>query len=74
MLKPVVRRMPAEDVDALLEALRRRGGGWAEAFGDWHRPGVLGRFGGRWRGRGGRAPGAAYGPGDIERPGEEPGR
>ncbi|MFF5126639.1 GTPase-associated protein 1-related protein [Streptomyces syringium] len=74
VLKPVVRRMPAEDVDALLESLRRRGGGWAEAFGDWHRPGVLGRLGGRWRGRGGRAPGPAYGPGDIERPGEEHGR
>ncbi|GGR30428.1 GTPase-associated protein 1-related protein [Streptomyces netropsis] len=74
VLKPVVRRMPAEDVDALLESLRRRGGGWAEAFGDWHRPGVLGRLGGRWRGRGGRTPGPAYGPGDIERPGEEHGR
>ncbi|MEU1778560.1 GTPase-associated protein 1-related protein [Streptomyces abikoensis] len=73
VLRPVVRRMPAEDVDELLGDLRRRGGPWASAFQDWNRPGVLGRISGRWRARGGNRPGTAgaRGPGDIEPPREE---
>ncbi|MFF4222151.1 GTPase-associated protein 1-related protein [Streptomyces abikoensis] len=73
VLRPVVRRMPAEDVDALLRDLRRRGGPWASAFQDWNRPGVLSRISGRWRARGGNRQGTAgaRGPGDIEPPTEE---
>ncbi|GHF37500.1 GTPase-associated protein 1-related protein [Streptomyces morookaense] len=73
VLRPVVRRMPAEDVEALLARLRRRGGPWAGQFEDWNRPGVLGRVAGRWRARSvSRNGGAAgRGPGDIEPTGEE---
>ncbi|WP_414167522.1 GTPase-associated protein 1-related protein [Streptoverticillium reticulum] len=67
VLRPVVRRMPAEDVEALLASLRRRGGPWAEQFRDWNRPGVLSRVTGRWRARNGNR----HGPGDIEPPREE---
>ncbi|MGK5637170.1 GTPase-associated protein 1-related protein [Streptomyces sp. URMC 126] len=73
VLRPVVRRMPAEDVDALRERLRQRGGPWAARFEEWERPGVLGRFGSRWRGRGGKRPGGAngHGAGDIQPPRDE---
>ncbi len=51
VLRPEVRRMSTEDVEEIRRTLRQVGGPWAEIFHEWDRFGVLGRLGGRWRGR-----------------------
>ncbi|MEV4440804.1 GTPase-associated protein 1-related protein [Streptomyces sp. NPDC049577] len=57
VLRPEVRRMPAEEIEEMLHCLRQVGAEWVEAFQEWNRLGVLGRltglsaFGGRRRSR-----------------------
>ncbi|MEU1403638.1 GTPase-associated protein 1-related protein [Streptomyces sp. NPDC005728] len=69
VLRPVVRALPAEDLGAVEEALRRTGRGRLDAYLAWNRPGALGRLAGRLTGRGRREERQATWYGDVRPPG-----
>ncbi|MFJ5289328.1 GTPase-associated protein 1-related protein [Streptomyces sp. NPDC088348] len=68
VLRPVVRALPDADIAAVEEQLTRAGGGWVREFGDWNRPGALGRIGRRLSGRGRRPSVDGVRRGDVEPP------
>ncbi|MEV6397974.1 GTPase-associated protein 1-related protein [Streptomyces sp. NPDC051907] len=70
VLRPVVRRMPAADVTAVVQQLERAEGRWAQAFQEWNKPGGIARLGGLLgRKKPKKPPGQPGSPGP--RPGEE---
>lgn len=54
VLRPVVRALPAEQVNRAEQHLERAGSGHADAFREWNRPGALTRLGRRLTGGRGR--------------------
>nr|WP_222108816.1 GTPase-associated protein 1-related protein [Streptomyces cupreus] len=68
VLRPIVKALPAEDVNEVEATLGRAGRGKLDAFCSWNRPGTLGRLAGRLSGRGRRGESAAPWPGDVEPP------